>query len=91
MVHGLGCVTFAVEVDLMRASAYSKEKSATGRVASLLDNKTIKTRPHRVYLPRVYEESLRFIYQSLDDQRDLHRSEESFHRSSRTDTNTQIF
>jgi hypothetical protein len=91
MVHGLGCITFAVEVDLMPASAYSKEKSATGRVSSFIDNKTIKTRPHRVYLPPVYEESLRFIYEGLDDQRDLLRSEESFPRGSQTDTNTRYF
>jgi hypothetical protein len=91
MTHGLGCITFAVEVDLMPASAYSKEKSAPGRVASLLDFKTIKARPHKVYLPHVYEEPLRFIYKALENQRDLCGSGESFPMGSRTHTNTQYF
>jgi hypothetical protein len=91
MVHGLGCITFAVEVDLMPASAYSKEKSATDRVASLLDLKTIKFRPHRVYLPQVYENSLRFIYDGLNDRRDLSRSQETFPAGSQTLLNTRYF
>jgi hypothetical protein len=91
MTHGLGCVTFAVEVDLMPASAYSKEKSALGRVASLLDFKIIRTRPHRIYLPQAYGEPLRFIYEVLENQRDLYVSEESFPVTSRTDTNIQYF
>jgi len=91
LCQGLGWTTFAVEVDLMPASAYSKENSAQGRVTSVLDYKTIKPRPHRAYMPHVYQESLRFIYEGLEDKRDLCASEESFPRGSRTDTDTQYF
>jgi hypothetical protein len=71
MTHSLGCVSQAVEVDLMPASAYEHEKSAPGRVASILDFKTIRPKPHAVYLPSAYEKALRFIYKGLDDQRDI--------------------
>ena len=71
MCHGLGWITVAVEVDLMPASAYEKEKSASGRVASLLDFKTVRPRPHRVHIPAVYENAIKFIYTGLDDEREI--------------------
>jgi len=66
-----GGIIHAVEVDLMPASAYTKEKSAPGRVASLLGFLTIRPGPHRVYIPAVYEEETRYIYAGLDDDRDI--------------------
>jgi hypothetical protein len=71
MSHGLGMVSHALEVDLMPASAYEREKSAEGRVASLLDFKTLVPRPHRVFLPGIYEEPLRFLYAGMDDRREI--------------------
>ncbi len=53
-----GWITQAIEVDLMPAEAYDKEKSASGRVAALLDFKTIIRKPHTLYLPAVYREVL---------------------------------
>jgi hypothetical protein len=62
----LDYVTCAVEVDLMPAEVYSKEMSASGRVAALLAFSVFKPKEQDVYLPAVYEENLRFIYGALD-------------------------
>ncbi len=64
-------VEIGLEVDLMPAEAYVKEKSASGRVASLVVFRSYIPKPHTVYLPPVYENALRFLYCGLDDQRTL--------------------
>jgi hypothetical protein len=91
LCYGLGWTTHAVEADLMPAAAYEQEKSATGRVSSLLDFLTLRPRPHSVYLPEVYEEPLRFIYRSLDDERHLFLSREAIPSRLRTEARTQYF
>jgi hypothetical protein len=67
----LELVSRALEVDLMPDAAYAKEGSATGRVAAFLDFRTLRKKPQTIYLPGVYEEEIRFLYENLDDQRDL--------------------
>lgn len=69
--HKMGWLTTAVEVDLMPASAYTKEKSAPGRVSVLFDAWTIRPRPHTVYLPDYYRGALADIYAGFDDTRTL--------------------
>jgi hypothetical protein len=64
-------VETGIEVDLMPAVTYAKEKSSSGRVASLAVFRTYTPRPHTVYLPPFYENALRFLYSELDDQRAL--------------------
>ena len=64
-------VETAIEAALMPAAAYSREKSAAGRVATLAGFRCYKPRPHRIFLPAPYEEALRWVYASLDDRRDL--------------------
>ena len=91
LCHGLGWRTRAVEVDLMPASAYEQEKSATGRVASLLDFKTLIPKPQGVFLPAVYEEALRFFYDDMDDERKIYLSEESLPAQKRTEIGRQVF
>ena len=68
-VHQL--VETALEVALMPAETYGKEKSATGRVATLDVFRCCHPKPHRVYLPAAYEEPLRWIYAQLDDARQI--------------------
>ncbi len=67
----MGLITMAVEMDLMPAEAYSREKSATGRVSTLLDFRTLKPKPHPVYLPAEYEGLLTHLYAAFDDEREL--------------------
>jgi GNAT superfamily N-acetyltransferase len=64
-----GAKEMGLEIDLMPAAAYDKEKSASGRVGAVTVYKTITPRPHTVYLPPVYDETLRFFYQDLAEKR----------------------
>ncbi|MFH1490492.1 MAG: hypothetical protein ABII06_16415 [Pseudomonadota bacterium] len=91
MTMNRGWVTHAVEVDLMPSAAYTKEKSAPGRVASLLDFKTLKPKPHRVWIPEVYDEPLRYIYEGLDDSREIRLSDEAAEPQSITRMESQVF
>jgi hypothetical protein len=91
MCHNLGWTSHALEVDLMPAAAYVKERSAPGRVASLVDYVTISPGPHKVFLPGAYEASLRFLYSGLDDQREFLTSDASFPIGSKTTIRTQSF
>ena len=75
--NSLGWIAAALEVDLMPAAAYSKEGSAAGRVSAVLTSKNLISRPHAVYLPERYAEALNFIYQGLDDPRELRVSTEA--------------
>ena len=63
-------LTAALEVDLMPASTYKKEKASTGRVSCHFSTRTYVSHPHRVYLPESYRDRLSAIYQWLDDTRD---------------------
>jgi len=69
-------VETAIEVALMPDSAYKKEKSAPGRVATLNAFRCYKPKPHRIFLPADYEKELLWIYGRLDDSRDFAASEE---------------
>jgi hypothetical protein len=64
-------VETALEVALMPAEAYDKEKSAAGRVAALSAFRCYKPKHHTVYLPLAYETELTFLYSALDDKRNL--------------------
>jgi hypothetical protein len=91
MCHSLGWVSMALEVDLMPAAAYSKEKSAPGRVATLLDFVPVTPRPHTVYLPQVYEEDLRFLYDGYDEDRNFELSGDAPPADSRSRVETEVF
>jgi hypothetical protein len=68
-------VETAIEVALMPAEAFTQEKSAAGRVATLNAFRCYKPKPHRIFLPQVYERELQGIYARLDDARDVAASE----------------
>ncbi|MBF0550336.1 MAG: GNAT family N-acetyltransferase [Deltaproteobacteria bacterium] len=91
VAHNLGYVSCALEVDLMPAAAYEKEKSATGRVAALLGFMTRKPRPQLIYLPAVYERQLRLIYSLFDDERSFSPSDGVLPNDVRTCLKTQVF
>jgi hypothetical protein len=64
-------VETGIEVALMPAAAYDKEKSAPGRVATLSVFRCYRPKPHRIFLPASYERELRTIYAQIDDRRDI--------------------
>jgi hypothetical protein len=81
----------ALEVDFMPAEAYVQEKSASGRVSTLLMFITVVPKPHTVYVPEVYEDCFRYIYDGLDDTRTLSRSGDDLPLLQATLIDTLIF
>lgn len=77
MQAALGFAPMALEVDLMPAEAYAKEKASEGRVASLWDCRVYLPGKGRVFLPPAYDEQLRWLYSGLDDQRELTVADQS--------------
>lgn len=74
-VERYGFIETAMEIALMPAEAYTTEKSAAGRVATLDVFRCYIPRPHRIFIPPVYETWLKKIYARLDDRRDMALSE----------------
>ncbi|MDQ7825331.1 MAG: hypothetical protein RDV48_21195 [Candidatus Eremiobacteraeota bacterium] len=66
-----GFSDMAIEVALMPAEAYSKEKSATGRVATVLQFRTYRRASRKSFIPPLYEKELSTLYEGLDDSREL--------------------
>jgi GNAT superfamily N-acetyltransferase len=91
-IERTGCLATAIEVDLMPAEAYTREQSATGRVASVAGFRVFRPQPHTVYMPAPYENVLRFLYQGFHDPRTLQTaSEESPGEGTRTQLAEQVF
>jgi hypothetical protein len=91
LVDKAGFVLRALEVDLMPAAAFEKEASASGRVAAFLAFRTYRPKPHTVYLPAVYLDILRFLYDNLDDDRDFRLSEDAVPPGTVSDIRPRIF
>jgi hypothetical protein len=87
----LPVVETALEIDLMPAEAYEKEKSASGRVSTLLMFMTIGPRPHTVHVPDLYTEYLKYIYDRFDDRRSFVPSKEDLPAPRQTRIDTQVF
>jgi hypothetical protein len=81
----------ALEVALMPAEAYDKEKSAAGRVAALSAFRCYKPKHHTVYLPHAYEKELKFLYSALDDKRSILISDQSLPDSVRSQGEMTVF
>jgi hypothetical protein len=86
-----GYVAHALEANLMPSSIYDKEKSAQGRVSTLLCFKTFKPKPHSVFLPADYEGTFRWCYRGLDDERTFQVSNKEEPPGLATELSTQVF
>lgn len=92
LCHNLGWLSFAVEVDLMPAAAYTQEKSAPGRVTTLVGAYALRPHPHRVYLPARFAQQVRAMYGNLNDEREFAIAEDvSPPADTVTRINTQVF
>ncbi len=89
--HKLNLIAQALEVDLMPATAYDKEGSATGRVSTMLCFRTLASRPLTVYLPAVYQKQLKFLYGNLDDTRTLKTADHKLPPKAKTKLDTEVF
>ena len=81
----------AVEVDLMPAETYAKEKSASGRVSTLDMFRTYVSKPHTIYAPPLYNDAIRYIYSAYDDTRDFALSSGHPPAHLHTHHTTQVF
>ena len=61
----------------MPANLYDQASDPDSRVSATMDFKTVVPNPHDVYLPAVYEDALSFLYEGLDDARQLKVSEQT--------------
>ena len=91
MIKRLGYTSSALEVDLMPAEAYDREKSAPGRVSSFWSFKTLVPKPHTVYVPEPYGEFFHLAYQAVDDTREEESSSQPLPQSVSTRIETQVF
>lgn len=66
-----GFVETVFELCLVRANLYDRTKPASERMSTLLQFRCFKPKPHNVFLPRVYEDELRFLYSALEDEQTL--------------------
>jgi hypothetical protein len=87
----LPVIETALEVNLMPAKAYEKEKSASGRVSTLLMFMTITPKPHTVNVPDMYADSFKYIYGGFDDRRVFSQSKEDIPSLTQTRIDTQVF
>jgi len=84
-------VETAIEIDLMPAEAYEKEKSAVGRVSTVVSSRTFVPRPHAINFPEIYSDYLTYIYSNFDDSRTLQRSAEKLRVDRSTSLAGQVF
>jgi N-acetylglutamate synthase-like GNAT family acetyltransferase len=87
----VGYIETGIEVDLMPAEAYAKEKSASGRVAAMPVFRIYKPEEQTVYLPAGYKDYLHYLYEGLDIPRFFAVSDENTKPEGKTEQNTQIF
>ncbi len=84
-------VETAIEVDLMPSETYEKEKSAEGRVSTVISVRTLVPRPHVIYVPEIYEGYLAYVYHDFDDSRTFKRSDEEFSPGIYTNMAAQVY
>lgn len=82
---------FAVEIDLMPAAAYVKEKSAEGRVTTLMTFMELHPHPHRILAPAVYQTQLEALNQFLSAPREIGVSESQPEDGVASNVKSQIF
>ncbi|MBI4800548.1 MAG: hypothetical protein HY794_17810 [Desulfarculus sp.] len=87
----MGYQATALEVDLMPAAAYSKEGSATGRVAAMMAFRSYEPHTRQVTLPARYAAALREIYAGIDLQRTFLEADPLAALSGLTRIEAQVF
>jgi hypothetical protein len=84
-------VPCALEVDLMPAEAYTTEKSASGRVATILTFDIITPQPQTIQVPAAYEEMVRFLYGGISHECRFVTASGELPAGQETRVDTQIF
>lgn len=88
---GLGWVTHALELDLMPASLYDPSAEPGDRISATMDFITLEPKPHTVYSPAVYAGIFHFLYEGLDDNRQLETSDQPLPRGLTTRITSKVY
>lgn len=91
VVIGLGGITCAIEVDLMPAEAYAREKSAPGRVSTLMDYICLKKTEKQVFIPDECRNFFQMIYSEYPEIRQLKPSADLVPSHIKTELSTSFF
>jgi hypothetical protein len=91
VVLGLGGITCAIEVDLMPAEAYTREKSAPGRVSALMDYICLKKKEKQVFIPEECRDIFQMIYSEYPEARHQNRSVDGVPDHLKTELATTVF
>jgi hypothetical protein len=81
----------ALEIALMPAETYAQEQSSRGRVAALNSFRCYVSRPHQIFIPKVYQDILQRIYSRLDDRRDFAAAGERLPADVQTQIRMNVF
>jgi hypothetical protein len=84
-------VETAIEIDLMPGEAYEKGQTSSGRASTLDMFRTFVQKPHVVYVPDVYEDYSRYVFNGFDDSRTVNVSTDGLPSGGSTEITTQIF
>ncbi|MCB2188941.1 MAG: hypothetical protein KQJ78_21175 [Deltaproteobacteria bacterium] len=87
----LGWVTHALELDLMPAGLYDPAAEPGERISATMDFITLAPDPHTVFLPPGYADIFRFLYQGLDDQRQMETSDRPLPRGLTTRISSKLY
>jgi len=87
----LQCIETAIEIDLMPAESYVKEGTASGRVAALGTFRIYRPKLLAAYVPGIYEEQSKYIYEGLNDPRALTISSGEPPDTLRTEISCNVF
>ncbi len=89
--HAMGYSATALGVDQMPAAAYSKEKSATGRVAVMMAFRSYEPHWRQVMLPPRYATALRQVYAGADLRRTFLEADPGAVLEGATELKVQVF
>jgi hypothetical protein len=81
----------AIEIDLMPAESYERSQTTSGRVSTVDMFRSFVQKPHVVYVPEVYEDYFRYVYNGFDDSRTVILSTDGLPSGGSTEIATQVF
>lgn len=87
----MGMKDVALEVDLMPAQVYAKERNTPSRVSCLIQFRSFADRPHEVFIPAAYREQIAYIFSDLDISRVITPSPEAMAPDCQSETTVKFF
>lgn len=86
-----GAKDCAIEIDLMPAELYEKEKILSNRVSCIMAFKILKDRSHEIFIPLYYEEAIKYIMSDLDINRKISFSKDEIPPGLKSEFSVKFF